>query len=109
MKKKSISTLDKIIGIAALTFFGYIVFLAVSEEGWKAGLLVIGKILGMALASTFVLMIVVGLATWAILAYKRNQRCKAIEREVFSQSVLEHPNKKKGIDMSCPGPNKFAR
>lgn len=109
MKKKSISTLDKIIGIAALIFFGYIVFLAVSEEGLKAGLLVIGKILGMALASTFVLMIVVGLATWAILAYKRNQRCKAIEREVFTQSIIENPNKKKGVRMDIQGPNKFAR
>lgn len=109
MKKKSIPTIDKVIGIAAFTFFGYIVCMVIAEEGWKAGLLIIGKIMGLALASTLVLMIVVGLVTWAILVYRRNRRCREIEREVFGQQILENPRKKKGIDMSCEGPNKFAR
>lgn len=109
MKTKTFTMFDKIAGIAALTFFMYITFLAVDAEGWKDGLLIILRILGTAVAATLVGMIVLSLIVWAVMFWKRNKRIREIEREVFSQMILENPRKKKGYQPNCEGPNKWAR
>lgn len=109
MKTKTISTLDETIIFAVLVFFGYVAFLAVSEEGFRGGLLIVAKIFGMALGVTLVGMIVVGFVVWAVMAWKKNKRIREIEREVFSQMILENPHKKKGYQPNCEGPNKWAR
>lgn len=83
--------------------------MAIYEEGWKDGGLILLKIFGAALAATLIGMILVSLIMWAFFTYKRYRRVREIERDVFTQRVLEHPNKKEGVDMTCPGPNKFAR
>lgn len=66
MKTKTLTMFDKIAGIAALTFFLYITFLAVDAEGWKDGLLIILRILGTAMAATLVGVIVLSLIVWAV-------------------------------------------
>ena len=109
MKTKTLTMFDKIAGIAALTFFLYITFLAVDAEGWKDGLLIILRILGTAMAATLAGMIVLSLIVWAAMSWKRNKRIQEIEREVFSQMILENPHKKKGYQPNCEGPNKWAR
>lgn len=109
MKKKSKNLGSKIFSVCFLVFFLYIAFLAIETEGVWGGLLILGKIFGMALGVTLIGMIVLSLIVWAIASYRRAQRCKAIEREVFSQSIIENPNKKKGVRLDIQGPNKFAR
>lgn len=109
MKNKTISTLDEIIGLAVLVFFGYVTFLAISEEGVRGGLLILAKIFGMALGVTLIGMIIVGFVVWAVMAWKRNRRVREIEHAVFSQMILENPRKKKGYQPKCEGPNKWAR
>ena len=109
MKKKSKNLGGKIFSIAFLVFFGYIAFLAIESEGLGGGLLILGKILGMALVAMIIMMIVVSLMVWAIASWRRNQRVRAIEREVFTQECINNPHKKKGVRMDVQGPNKFAR
>lgn len=109
MKTKTLTMFDKIAGIAVLTFFLYIIFLAVDAEGWKDGLLIIFRILGTAIGATLIGMIVLYFVVWAVVSWKRNKRIQGIEREVFSQMILENPHKKKGYQPNCEGPNKWAR
>lgn len=109
MRKKTINTVDKIIGAATLTFFGFIAFMAFESEGFWGGLFILLKILGMALVSMLVLMLVVTCVLLTVAAYRRRKRERRIEREMFGPIIQEHKNKKKGVRMDVAGPNKFAR
>lgn len=109
MKQKKSCGIDKIFAVIFIGFFCWIAFMAIEAEGFIGGLMVLGKIFGMALASMLALVIVWSLMLWMVFSYRRRRRCKKIEREIFSQAAIENPRKKKGYHPECPGPNKWAR